>query len=178
MLKFTFLFSFPFFGCAWGMWKFLGQELNMHHNSDLSHSSDNARPLTCWTTGELLAYIFLFCFLGLHLQHMEDPRLAFELELQLSAFTTATAMPNLSHVCQLYHSSWQCQILNPLSKVRDQIHILMNTILVPFHWAIMGTLQFTFLRYKIWLSCGMEVKSIVYSNKWIGSCCFLTYILQ
>ena len=43
---------------------------------------------------------------------MEVPR------LQLLAYTTATAMQDLSCVCDLHHSSWQHQILNPLSKVR------------------------------------------------------------
>ena len=28
--------------------KFLGQGSNLHHSTDLNHSSDNARPLTCW----------------------------------------------------------------------------------------------------------------------------------
>ena len=34
-------------------------------------------------------FIFIFCFLGLHLWHMEVPRLGIELELQLLAYTTA-----------------------------------------------------------------------------------------
>ena len=34
---------------------------------------------------------FLFCFLGLHPCHMEVPRLGVKSELQLSAYTTATA---------------------------------------------------------------------------------------
>ena len=58
----------------------------------------------------------MICFLGLHLQHMEVPRLGVQSELQLPAYTTATAMPDLSLVCDLHHSSWQCWILNPLSK--------------------------------------------------------------
>ena len=33
-----------------------------------------------------------FCFLGPHLRHMEVPRLGVNLELQLPAYTTATAM--------------------------------------------------------------------------------------
>ena len=45
---------------------------------------------------------------------MEFPRLGIELELQLPAYTTATAMQDLSHVCDLYHSSQQSQILKPL----------------------------------------------------------------
>ena len=36
------------------------------------------------------SFIYLVCFLGLHLQHMEVPRLGVESELQLPAYTTAT----------------------------------------------------------------------------------------
>ena len=37
-------------------------------------------------------FLFLFCFIRPHLQHMEVPRLGVESQLQLSAYTTATAM--------------------------------------------------------------------------------------
>ena len=41
-------------------------------------------------------YLGLFCFvLQLHLQHMEVPRLGAKSELQLPAYTTATAMQDL-----------------------------------------------------------------------------------
>ena len=39
---------------------------------------------------------------------------------QIGAYATATAIPDLSHICDLHHSSWQCWILKPLSKARDQ----------------------------------------------------------
>ena len=42
------------------------------------------------------------------------------------AYATATAMQDLNCVCDLYHSSQQCQILNPLSEARDQSRILMD----------------------------------------------------
>ena len=58
---------------------------------------------------------------------MEVPRLAVESELQLLAYTTATAVPDLSCVCDLHHSSWQHQILNPLGENRDWTCILMDT---------------------------------------------------
>ena len=58
---------------------------------------------------------------------MEIPRLWVELELQLLAYTTATAMQNLSCICDLHHSSRQRQILNPLSQARDRTQILMDT---------------------------------------------------
>ena len=69
----------------------------------------------------LCGFLFLFFvfFLGLHLWYMEVPRLGVELELKLPAYATATAMPDLSCVCDLYHSSWQCRILNPLSEAND-----------------------------------------------------------
>ena len=58
---------------------------------------------------------------------MEFPRLGVKLELQLPAYAPATAMLNLSRICDLHCSLWQCQILNPLSKASDQTHILMDT---------------------------------------------------
>ena len=63
-----------------------------------------------------------FVFLGLYPQHIEVPRVRVKLELQLPACATATAMPNLSRICDL-HCSSQCQILNPLSKARDGTRI-------------------------------------------------------
>ena len=70
---------------------------------------------------------FFFLFLGSYSQHMEVPKLGFELELQLQAYATTTAMWDNSHICNLHHSSWQCQILNPPSEARDQTHIPMDT---------------------------------------------------
>ena len=59
-------------------------------------------------------------FLGAYLQQMEVPRLGVESEQQLPAYTTATAMPDANHVCDLHHSSRKHQILNLLSEVRDR----------------------------------------------------------
>ena len=39
-------------------------------------------------------FIYLFIFLGPHPWHMEVPRVGVEWELQLLAYTTATAMPD------------------------------------------------------------------------------------
>ena len=36
------------------------------------------------------------------------------------AYTTATATPDLSHICDLHHSSWQYQVLDPPSEARDR----------------------------------------------------------
>ena len=61
-------------------------------------------------------FLVEFCFLGPHPQHMEVPRPGVGLELQLPA--TATAMPDLSLLCHLHHSSQQLWIPDPMSKVR------------------------------------------------------------
>ena len=50
---------------------------------------------------------FFFFFLGQNLQHMEVPGLEVPLELQLPAYTTATATQDPSCDCDLRHSSWQ-----------------------------------------------------------------------
>ena len=39
------------------------------------------------------------------------------------SYNNAISEPYLQPI----HSSWQCQILNPLSRARDQAHVLMDT---------------------------------------------------
>ena len=63
-------------------------------------------------------FFFFLAFLGPHLWHMEVPGPGIQSELQLPAYTTATALPDLSHICDLHYSSWQHQTLNPLSEAR------------------------------------------------------------
>ena len=62
-----------------------------------------------------------------------------ELELQLPAYTTATAMPDLSCIGDLHHSSQQHQIHNPLSEAKDQTRNLMAPSRICFRYATMGT---------------------------------------
>ena len=69
----------------------------------------------------------------MHPQHMEISRLGIKLELQLPAYTTATALQEPSLVCDLHHSSWQPWILNPLSKARDRTRLLMDASQICFH---------------------------------------------
>ena len=79
----------------------------------------------------LLFFFFFFVFLpflGPHPWHIEVPRLGIESELQLLAYTRATAMRDPSCICHLCHSLWQHWILNPLSKARDWTYILTGTM--------------------------------------------------
>jgi len=64
---------------------------------------------------------------------MEVPRVGVKTELQLLVCTTATATWDMSHVCNLHHSSQQHQILNPLSEARNGTCILMDTSQVHYH---------------------------------------------
>ena len=86
----------------------------------------------------LLPSLSSFAFLGLHLQHMEGPRLGVKSELQLLACATATATRHPSCVCDPHHSSWQHWIFNPL--MRPGIELTSSWILVESltHWATTG----------------------------------------
>ena len=104
-------------------------------------------------------FFFLFLsFLGLHLRHMEVPRLGVESELQLTAYTTATAAPDPSHIFDWHHSSRQHWILNSLSEARDQTRNLLVPRWIRFHCTMTGTpglslkkfLSFVFLGPHPW----------------------------
>ena len=69
----------------------------------------------------------------LHPRHMEVPRLGVKLEMQLLAYATAIARQDPSCICDLHHSSRQCQIFNPLSRARDQTWVLMDASQIHFH---------------------------------------------
>ena len=57
---------------------------------------------------------------------MEVLRLEVQSELQQLTRAIATAIGDQILVCDLHYSSQQCWILNPLSRARDQTHILMD----------------------------------------------------
>ena len=90
---------------------------------------------------DVLVFLFLsFCyFCGPLQRHMEVPRLGVQSEREPPAYTTATATQDPSRICKLHHSSWQCQVINPLSGSRDQTHNPMVLSQIPFHCAMMGT---------------------------------------
>ena len=115
----------------------------------------------CTVTSLRLFYNFSF-FLGLHLRHMEVPRLGVKWELELPAYTTATAVKDLSCVCELHHSSWQHQIL---SEARDQTRIFMDTSRVRYHWVTRGTpIIFLMFMYVSSLRKGTYLKNTLYKS--------------
>ena len=82
------------------------------------HSSESVFSFNLQNNVSCLAALFIYLvsfFVGLHLQHLEVPRLGVELELQCLTYATATATSDPSCTCNLHHSSR----LNPLSEARD-----------------------------------------------------------
>ena len=113
-----------------------------------------------------LTCLFVFYFLGPHPWHMEVPRLAVQSELQLPAYTTAIATSDLGCVCDLHHSSWQCQILNPLSEARNRTYDLMVPRQIPFCCAMTGTPVFVYEQQKEgrYTGCGTSSKKVASSS--------------
>ena len=58
-------------------------------------------------------------------------------------------MRDLSRVCNLHHSSWQCQILKSLSKARGRTRNLMVPSRIRFHWTTTRTLPNPFLNEQV-----------------------------
>ena len=84
--------------------------LGDYKNQDLGRAVIGKGPVDGASGVDGKIPFFFFFFLGLHLWHMEIPRLEAELELLLLAYSPATAIPDPSHVCDLHHSSRQCHI--------------------------------------------------------------------
>ena len=98
-------------------------------NSDPSHG-------WTWLLGEVQD--LFICFLRLHLQHLEVPRLGVRLELQLPTYTTATAM-------------W-----DPTVSVTDASWILVGFLTC---WATRGTSKtHSFIKIKTWVGKKMTNK--------------------
>ena len=81
-----------------------------------------------WYVTHLSSFLLSFSFLGPHTGHREVPRLGVNSELQLPAYTTATATPDPSCVCDLHHNSLQRGIPDPPSEARDWTFVLMEPV--------------------------------------------------
>ena len=137
-------------GWLWegGVWPICSRVCHIRNKGLLYSAPENYRWWKKDSPGRWYCFIYLFIiyyfFIGLHLRHVEILRLGVTSELQPLVYATTTATWAPSRVCNLYHSSWQCQILNPASKARDQTHILMDTSQVHYHWATMRNLWYCF----------------------------------
>ena len=102
---------------------------------------------------------------------MEVSWLRVKSELQLLAYITATATPDLSCICDLHYSSWQCQILNLLKIFYQRQNITRNFIIIinslgiePSHVSHKSHVQFCILHLgylfgnSIYLNIGKEIR--------------------
>ena len=80
-------------------------------------------------SGQTAFLVFLFVCLFCP-PHMEVPRLGVQLELQLLAHTTATAMPDPSHLCHLHQRS--CNAGSLTHCVRPEIEPATSWFLIRF----------------------------------------------
>ena len=96
---------------------------------------------------------------------MEVSKLGDESELQLLAYTIATAMLDPSHICDLHCRLQQCQILNTLSEARDWTCILMDTSQVLNPLSHNGNSQtiLLFYSFEVYVKCWNN------GNIWCGS---------
>ena len=113
---------------------------------------------------ELMEHLF-FCFLGLHLRHMEAPKLGVESELQLPAYTRVTATPDPNHVCDLHHSSRNARSLTHWAKPGIKPETSWFIVVICFYCTTMGTAFFLiyFLLGYSWFTvlCQLWLYSIV-----------------
>ena len=100
---------------------------NENFNKRIEDTQENIWIIKCLFRATFLAY---------------ESSLEVESELQLPAYTTATATWELNCICHLHHSSQQSRILNALSKARDQTRVLMDTSQVRYCWATNGNSTF------------------------------------
>ena len=137
---------------SWSQCNALAGPMNQRNTGNISKVKNKRKPIFLPELPEesslantfFFLFFFFFCllsfvFLGLGPWHMKVPRVGVELELQTLAYTTATAAPDLSCLCNLHHSSQQCWILNPLSEARDRTCVLLDPSQAHFCWTTMGT---------------------------------------
>ena len=76
---------------------------------------------------------------------MEVPRLGIESEPEPPVYATATATPDLSHLCDLLQSLQQHRTLDPLREARERTHIIMDTngVLNPLSHSRNSSLSFS-----------------------------------
>ena len=63
--------------------------------------------------------------------------------------------------CELYHSSWQPQILNPLREARDQTQDFIDTSWVRYCWATTGNALVNFVCVLV-VSSGGKIQSLFF----------------
>ena len=83
--------------------------------------------LGAYTSAWAMGRGFFFFFMATPTAHGSSQARG-QIKFWLQTYAIATATQDPSHICNLHRSLRQSQILNPLSKARDQTRILTNTM--------------------------------------------------
>ena len=83
--------------------------------------SNRIAETECNLNSTILYFLFVFCLF------MAAPEAYGGSQGRGRIRATAAGLHHSHSNGNLHHSSWQCWFLNPLSKARDQTHILMDT---------------------------------------------------
>ena len=126
-------------------------------------------------------FYFIFCLFRAALKAYGSSRARGQIRAVAASLPTAVALAiqDPSWVCDLHHSSRQCQILNPLSDARDWTCNLMVPRRSHFCWATMGTPTYTqiFFSSKFYVTTRSTVfvcKGPSATEAWLQLTCGLT----
>ena len=89
---------------------------------------------------QILLYLFFVFLFFLFFLFITPPVTYGSSQARGRAYTTVTGTWDLSRICDLNHSSQQCQILNSLREARDlNLHPHRNNVRFSRPWATIGT---------------------------------------
>ena len=91
--------------------------------------------------------LFYFTFFRAQVQHIEVPRLGVELELQLLAYPTATAMWDPSLISNLHHSLWNAGSLTHWARPGIKPASSWRLSQVRYCWGTTGTPHYSWYIY-------------------------------
>ena len=113
--------------------------MNFIHGASVAYfeSFCSPRQTTCFFSGNIHS-IFFLPFFGLFRAYGGSQARGL-IRATAAGLTTATAMPDLSCICDLHQSSQQCWILNPLIEASDRTCNLMVPSWICFHFTMTGT---------------------------------------
>ena len=112
-------------------------------------------------------YLFIFLFTAAPVAYGNSWAQG-QIRAVVEAYTIATATPDLSYICDLHHSLWQCQILNPVSKAGDWTQILMDTCQVLHLLSHNGNSQRFFI--KLTFASGLPSRLLCFRAGCCASC--------
>ena len=119
---------------------------------------------------------FFFCFFMAIPREKAGSQARSQMKAVAADLHHTTAKSDLSQVCKQHYSSWQCQILNPLSKAKDWTCVLMDPSQIHFHSTMTGTPCYvTFRLIKMVTAMGTLHWKFTYAPYTILNICIISF---